>query len=240
MVPYTVYSIFNYLTVNICIFIKNLSSHCGGDISSKGISFINNRAFINNSVSQSFAEGGVSTVAKINNCIFESNHTNGDGGAIYSDINNIIKYCIFVYNSAEECADGIYLDGNSNSICCCTFAYNSAYTGGSIDLRGNNFVDSFSFVNNSTSSGGAIYFRGGVIANSSFTNTHVIRYGGDMDMERYTFSSNCVFNHSWADDGWINDGGDIYSREAKLIIVLLIIILLLVKARLFIHSEKIF
>ena len=121
MVPYTVYSIFNYLTVNIYIFIKNLDSRYGGDISSKGISFINNRAFINNSVSQSFAEGGVSTVDKINNCIFESNHTNGDDGAVYSDINIIFKYCIFVYNSAEECVGGIYLDRNNNFIFFCTF-----------------------------------------------------------------------------------------------------------------------
>ena len=111
---------------------------------------------------------------------------------------------------------------------------------GVINLRGNNIVDSCSFVNNSASSGGAIYYRGGVIAKSSFSNTHVSGYGGDMHMERYNVVSNWVFNHNWVDDGWINDGGDIYSREAKLIIVILIVILLLVKARLFIHSEKIF
>ena len=88
--------------------------------------------------------------------------------------------------------------------------------GGAFNLRRNNIVDSCSFVNNSASSGRAFYCRGGEIANSSFTNTHVSQYGGDMYIEIYTFVSNCVFNHNWADDGWINDGGDIFSREATI------------------------
>ena len=37
-----------------------------------------------------------------------------------------------------------------------------------------------------------------------------------MHMERYIVVSNWVFNHNWVDDGWINDGGDIYSQETTI------------------------
>ena len=46
------FNILNYLTVNICIFIKNLVSRYSDDIYSKVISFINNYTFINNYISK--------------------------------------------------------------------------------------------------------------------------------------------------------------------------------------------
>ena len=98
----------------------------------------------------------------LRNCIFRSNRSEYDGGAIDIDESGLeIENCLFIDNSAEE-GGAISFDYYSAfHVSDCTFIGNSALRGGAIRFRRTNWISEMSgctFYDNSADTGSNFYF----------------------------------------------------------------------------------
>lgn len=109
------------------------------------------------------------------NCTFNTNRCDEDGGAIYASDNSqpIVRNCRFIRNQALKSGGGIYCLQASPNITGSVFTGNTASgLGGAIGIQGSSpRIEDNTFSGNSASSGGAIHLSGGsgpIIQNCTF------------------------------------------------------------------------
>ena len=168
-------------------------------------------------------------ITTIKNCIFDDNDTTLQGGAIDSRTGHmIILNCTFKNNDAtttQPRGGAIFLYAGTMALEDCSFEYNTAGSGGALNLRGPSGSVSITncvFKGNSayrsalTSDGGAILSdRTATITGCTFLDNHAIRYGGVIASYCPTGNTitfiNCLFasNSAGPNEGGNTPGGGV-------------------------------
>lgn len=105
-----------------------------------------------------FNSPGMWNRSTITNCQFESNRSQGDGGAVYvADGWLDVKNCTFTLNEAIE-GGAVCYAGGQGSLDSCSFTVNYAYKGGGVRMRGATSIQlrSCEFLGNSAHYGAGI------------------------------------------------------------------------------------
>ena len=146
------------------------------------------------------------------NCIFENNHAENQGGAIYTGEYAVIRNSNFTGNSAHYRGGAIFSDERlyiENSVF--SNNYNDFYdeyleinlpSGGAVYV--NNYasrITTSTFINNTSHDGGAVYLGEGTLSDSKFINNTAFYGGGlfwedaDKDLNNLSFENNtAVYN----------------------------------------------
>ncbi len=154
----------------------------------------------------------------INNCVFNNNSADNDGGAAYSS--STFTNCTFINNSASSGEGGAAYSSPSSSSSAftnCTFISNTAFSGGAVCTRSYSTFTDCTFTNNSAyGDGGAIYFYSHpdkIFTGCTFTGNSAYGDGGAVYYYKYgsshpTTFTDCTFTNNSASSG---DGGAVYS-----------------------------
>lgn len=178
-----------FALIKNCTFIDNYAKVYGGGICNHYSADIFDCNFYNNSAGRG---GAITTgydntegkwLVRINNCYFDGNSAEGDGGAVlarYIDIDNdfvVINNSVFINNSASY-GGAINVVVNYCNCSNLTFINNSAIlNGGAVFIEGYmTKLESVDCINNSAGFGAGIYINGSNtrIINSNLSNNHAI------------------------------------------------------------------
>ena len=199
------------------------------------VKFINNYAYEGGAV---YADICLETPrkTKFKNCLFEDNHADYRGGAMFVWGNATVEDSRFINNDAESYGGAIFwqsingtitknsftgnnaeyggaiatcTDADNFNVNYCDFNKNNATYGGAVCMRAyDSVIDHCSFKSNTASYGGAVNTRedGAVINNSNFENNKA-KYGGAV----YSYSSEISIYYSNFTENSANiDGGALY------------------------------
>jgi hypothetical protein len=122
------------ITLRRCAFENNHAGGMGGAIWNENSDVTyESCGFIGNEARQAGAIEFDGRSARLENCWFERNRADGDGGALYFSWSTVnLRHCVFVANSAND-AGAVYGNGVGNvadTIANCTFVSNRAPTHG--------------------------------------------------------------------------------------------------------------
>ncbi|MDO5810686.1 MAG: hypothetical protein Q4Q37_06285 [Methanobrevibacter sp.] len=194
----------------------------------KGVKFINGNADVNNG-----ERGGAiwwsGNNGYLTNSLFESNHAENTGGAIYLNGKNCrVEYCNFTDNDADL-GGAIKLDGDNGSLNNCRFISNYARVSGGIGGNGRDIIINNSYFENNHADewGGAVDFNNNVILSNSYfvknsaSRCSAVVVGDDSNVKNCTFINNsangwgtlnmygkdCVVNNCTFKDNSAGEGG---------------------------------
>ena len=214
------YNLLSSVKIVNCIFENNLADNGGAIYNNHSSVEIINCVFENNQAGEEYQIGYGGAIynespyapqqMKIENCTFNNNSCQNEGGAIsYLPEEGIITGCIFIGNSAGS---GGALSNVAGSISNCTFRENQADAyngeGGAIyslggytaEISGCRFID-----NSASEKGGAISEVGGRISNCMFEE-NTAKKGGGMYTGFALSIDSCTFAHNTA----LQIGGGLY------------------------------
>ena len=167
-----------------------------------------------------FASGGNAFYFGIQNCVFENNRAEGNGGAmlieasnVQSDVNGAIEDTLFSSNVAQTESGGALTVGTNNGgiirirVADSSFQDNAAaVTGGAIEGGKITRIERSDFLGNTAAIGGALNVVVDRVEDSTFCDNHAILQGGairaiaDLTIERSTFCDNLLTNTMTAND----------------------------------------
>lgn len=233
-----VYSDGDALIVEKCVFNNNkivsdtVHNMFGGAIQTYQNALIINSNFTNN---YAWQKGGAISTSGMNitieNCNFESNNVNGNGGAIYLANNGTVSHSNFINNNGNG-GGAIFCEFNGIMKDCNFINNGAANGGGAIEFNSQTngrytegIVERCNFTNNhingiaGLTQGGAIHFGGsfGSLKNSNFFNNSAsgpddVR-GGAVQFDCECLVENCNFTSNRVLNGIDANGGAIYFRE---------------------------
>ena len=206
-----------------CTFINNYADWAGGAMRVSSSSPVVNCTFINNSaknggalfdydsdnnyssiaVNCSFTgnsakdDGGALCRVSASNCVFQDNHADFNGGAMFGDM-IAADYCVFINNSATNGGATYQVTNNY-----CTFNENTALENGGAVYGHASFNSNFT--KNHANDGGAMY--DGSAVNCSFVSNSA-KNGGAMSKGRAT---GCIFYYNNA----TAYGGAVYNAKVS-------------------------
>ena len=181
--------------ISNCVFTHNATS---GVYVDSGDPVFSNCVFTHNASSGVYVNSGSPAFI---DCEFTKNWASQIGGGINCLSEDQVKLirCEFIGNFAKDEGGGLYNSGSDLSLVDCTFAGNSATSGGA--LYGNvDFLENCAFTGNSAEYGGALYrIEDAIIEKCIFTgnradNGGVLVGGGSVNLESCTFTGNLAQN----------------------------------------------
>jgi CSLREA domain-containing protein len=203
--------------------IFNINAGTSAAVTISGLTFANGNSgnWYGGGISNSTISGG--SQLRVSNCQFSSNHSEGDGGAIYNSGELTISGCDFSGNSAHS-GGAIASSFGSASITGSSFSENTARDdGGAVSATNENTLDViFSTFkdNEANSEGGAIYsdHDSPLTVDYSYFSGNRALWGGGIDhngeatIKRSSFYENIAYSTGFNNsEGY---GGGLYNKGA--------------------------